>query len=224
MEINTAAEADQVKNLTIGEKLKYFFTNPNKIFEDYKTKPTWGIKVLLVIAIAAIVGYLTMVLTADAQLDLIMQQAPDITKEQAQIGAKVASIAIAVGIPLTALISFFLVPVIYLGLISLFGGKTKYMKLVAVYSLACIPYYVGSLITLGFSYYTNNYESLIKPQLMDVLLGRIDLFVIWQILLLIFGFSKVANLKLGKSAVVVSILWGLSTGISVVSLLLSGSR
>lgn len=221
MENNTNLEMEEVKKLTILERIKYFFINPNKLFEDYNTKPAWLVKFLIIVGLTVIYIIIFKNVTIDPQMDLRMQMSPDMTKEQAE-----AAMAFANSPWMTALyvifaiagaaISAFLIPLIYYGLIALFGGKTKYMKVVSVYLLAYIPYMIGTLVGLAFAYYTNNYESLLQPTVTDVLLNRLDLFVIWQALLLVFGFSKVADLKLHKSAIIVSIMWLIATGIALV--------
>lgn len=225
MEINNKVETTLAKNLTMGEKLKYFFTNPNRIFEDYNTKPTWKLKLSIIIAIVAIYSVFVKILTFGTNIDLMMQQMPDLPKEQAQaamefLNSPWMTALIALFAVILAIGTVFLVPLIYKGLISLFGGKTTYKKLLSVYSLAYIPFYIGSLVSLAIGYFTNNYASILNPNVMDTLLGRLDLFVIWQALLLIFGFSKVAELKLEKSAIIVAIMWLITTGIAIIPKLL----
>ncbi|OGO77608.1 MAG: hypothetical protein A2Y23_11650 [Clostridiales bacterium GWB2_37_7] len=221
MEVNNSSEIEEVKNLTIVERFKYFFTNPNKLFGEYKIKPTWLVKLLIICAISIIYTILLKNLTFGPQVDMIIQQTPDMSKEQAEATIAFmnspAMTGIAVGAALVmAVIAVFLTPLIYYGLIALFGGKTSYMRVVAVYTLAYIPYYIGELASLAFAYFTNNYESLLQPQLMDVMFNRLGLFVIWQVLLLVFGFSKIAGLKLSKSAIIVAIMWIIATGISLI--------
>jgi hypothetical protein len=226
MEINNEVEIDEVKKLTMGERIKYFFTNPNKLFEEYEIRPTWLVKLLIIIILSIIYTILLKNLTFGPQVDMIIQQTPDMPKEQAEATIAFMNSPIMTGIAVgaavaMAAIAVFLTSWIYYGLIALFGGKTKYMKVVAVYSLAYIPYYIGALATLGFAYFTNNYESLVQPQVMDVMFNRLGLFVIWQVLLLVFGFSKIANLKLQKSAIIVAIMWIIATVISIVPTLMN---
>lgn len=225
MEVNSTVESVTVKNLSIGEKLKYFFTNPNKIFEDYNTRPTWKLKFLIIIAIATAYSVLEKILTFGSQIDIMLQQMPDMPKEQAQMivqfmNSPWMTAIYAVMYILIVIGAVLLTTLIYKGLISLFGGKTTYKKLLSVYSLAYIPYCIGSLVSLAIGYFTNNYENILNPDALNILLSRLDLFVICQALLLVFGFSKVAELKLKKSAIIVAIMWLAATGISVISKLL----
>lgn len=225
MEINNIIEVESVKSLTIGEKLKYFFTNPNKLFEDYKTKPTWKLKLLIIIAIVLVHSIFTKLLTFGLQIDLAMQQMQDLSKEQAQamlqfFNSSWMTVIFAIVFVLSAVAVVFFVPLIYYGLISLFDGKTTYRSILSVYSLAYIPFYIGSLVNLAIAYFANNYESILNPDVVDILLSRLDLFVIWQVLLLIFGFSKVANIKLWKSGIIVGIMWLITTGIEIMPRLL----
>jgi hypothetical protein len=221
MELNNNIETVEVKRLTMFERLKYFFINPNKLFDDYNIKPTWLVKTLIIVVLTIIATIITTKLTVGPQIDLLIQQSPDMSKEQAEATVAFMNspviMAFAAGAAvLTAAIAVFLGSLIYYGLIALFGGKTRYMKVVSVYSLAYIPYAFGSLISLGFAYYTNNFDSLLQPKLMDVIFNRLDLFVIWQVLLLVFGFTKIANIKLHKAAIIVAIMWIIGTGMAMI--------
>lgn len=218
MELDNNVEIVEVKRLTTMEKLKYFFINPNKLFEDYKIRPTWLLKTILIVALTIIGTIISTKLIAGPSIDLLIQRTPDLSREQAEVIMKsplVMGFAVG-GALLVSTAAVFLGSLIYYGLISLFGGKTKYIKIVAVYSLAYIPYTIGTMISLAFAYYTNNFDSMMQPQLMDVIFNRLDIFVIWQVLLLVFGFAKISNLKLHKSAIIVAVMWTISTVISLV--------
>ena len=221
MDLNTNIEIEEVKRLTIMEKLKYFFTNPNKLFEDYNIRPTWFLKTLVIVIVTVIATLITAKLTIGPTIDRMIQQSPDIPKEQLDATMAIMNSPLIIGFAVVmalvvAIAAIFLGSLIYYGLISLFGGKTKYMKVVAVYSLAYLPYTIGSIISLAFAYYTNNFDSLLQPKLMDVFFTRLDIFVIWQVLLLVFGFTKISNLKLSKSIIIVAIMWTLATLMALV--------
>lgn len=223
MEINNEVESQEVNRLTIKERVKYFFTNPNMLFEEYKIKPTWLVKMLIIVTIAIVYSLIYSKLTYAPQIDMIMDQQPSLTREQAEQSMQFFSSPIfSVGTALLgSAIAVFMTPLIYHGLIALFGGKTSYMRVVAVYSLAYIPYYIGELINLAIASYGNNYSSYLQPQFIDVVFNRFGLFVVWQVLLLVFGFSKIADLKLQKSAIIVGIMWSIVFGISLIPVLMS---
>ena len=218
MELNTGVEIVEVKRLTIMEKFKYFFINPNKLFEDYDTRPTWLLKTIAIVVLTIIGTIISTMLIAGPTIDMMIQQNPDITMEQAELLIKsplVIGLAIG-GALIVSIASVFLVSLIYYGLISLFGGKTKFMKVVAVYTLAYIPYIIGTFVSLAIVYYTNNFDSMLQQDFMDVIFSRLDIFVIWQVLLLIFGFAKIGAFKLYKSAIIVAIMWTIATGVLLV--------
>mgnify|MGYP000193837292 CR=1 FL=1 len=220
MEINNNVEIAEVKKLTILERFKYFFTNPNMLFQEYNERPTWLLKTLAIVALSVIGIIISKNLIMGPTIDMMIQQSPDMPKEQMDMTIALVKspvmvwIAALVGL-ITSIGAVFLGSVIYYGLISLFGGKTKYMKIVAVYSLAYIPYAIGTLVNLAFVYYTNNFDSMLQPGFSDAIFQRVDVFVIWQVLLLVFGFAKISNLKLRKTAIIVAIMWAIVTGISL---------
>ncbi|MDF2590810.1 MAG: Yip1 domain protein [Clostridia bacterium] len=215
-------EIVEVKSLTIMEKLKYFFVNPNKLFEEYNTRPTWLLKTILVVALTIVGTVISTKLMIGPTIDMMIQQSPGMPKEQLDATMAIMNSPIVIGIAIGGAIfvafgAVFLGSLIYYGLISLFGGKTKYLKVVSVYSLAYIPFTISTLFALTFAYYTNNFDSMLQPEIKDVIFNRLDIFVIWQVLLLVFGFAKISNLKLFKTAIIVGIMWTLSTVISVVT-------
>ncbi len=221
MEQYTAIETEEVKKLTILERIKYFFINPNKLFESYNVKPTWLFKLLLILAMTCIATIIMKKITFDANVDSLLQQTQGLSKQDAEATAKflnspVMTAIMVGGAMFVAAAQLFLVPSIYYGLISLFGGKTGYMKIVAVYMTAYIPVAIGSFAGLAFAYYTNNYDSLLHPTMKDILFDRFGLFVIWQALLLVFGFAKIAEMKLSRAAITVAIMWLIATGIPIV--------
>lgn len=220
MEQNTIIETEEVKKLTIFEGIKYFFTNPNKLFESYNIKPAWLFKLVLIIVLICITAVITKEITFDANMDLILQQAQGTSKEQAEATAKFLNSPLMLGIvvgtaALVTAAQLFLAPLIYYGLLSLFGAKTSYMKTVSVYMAAYIPVVIGGFVALAFAYYTNNYDAMLHPEMKDVLFDRLGLFVIWQALLLVFGFAKTAGIKLSKAAITVAIMWVIATGIQL---------
>lgn len=218
MDLNNNIEVVEVKNLTIVDRIKYFFTNPNKLFEDYKTKPAWVLKSLIIVALTIVATIITTKLTIAPTIDMMIAQSPDMTREQAEaIMSSPLVLAFALGgAVFMAAVAVFLVPLIYWGLLRLFGGKTSYLRVVSLYTLAYIPYFIGSYISLAFAYYTNNFDSMLQPQFKDIIFQRLDLFVIWQVLLLVFGFAKIADIKISKSAIVVAIMWLMATCIAMI--------
>lgn len=222
MEFNNDIEVVEVKKLTMVEKFKYFFINPNKLFEDYNVKPAWLLKTLFIVVISLIAVIITTQITAGPQTDLLLQRSPDMSREQAEAIIKspfMMYFTIAAGF-IVPILAIFLGSLIYWGLLSLFGGKTSYTKIVSVYTLAYIPYLVGSFISLAFAYYANNFDNMLQPQIKDVLFTRFDLFVIWQALLLVFGLAKISGLKPQKTAIIVAIMWILATGAGIIQALL----
>ena len=205
-------EIVEVKRLTMVEKLKYFFVNPNKLFEEYNTRPTWLLKTILIVALTIIGTIISTKLVIGPTIDMMIQQTPDMPKEQLDATMAIMNSPIVIGVAvgfatIIAIGAVFLSSGIYYGLISLFGGKTKYMKVVAVYSLAYIPFTISTLVGLAFAYYTNNFDSILQPEIRDIIFNRLDIFVI---------FAKISNLKLFKTAIIVGIMWTLSTVISIV--------
>lgn len=202
----------EVEKLSLMERLKYFFINPGKVFEQYIEKPTVLIK-LVIIAIGAI---LTAVVTS-MQKDVIINEslkllqgknlpAQTLEAEKNMLNITLsAPVLIIVGL-LTLAATVALLSLIYWGLTSAFKGTITFGQTVAVYTLAYMPKVVYAIWVCIRSLTTNSIAGLKNAgnqTFITTFTGVINIFSIWQIVLLVIGLAKVGKISKKKSAIIV---------------------
>ncbi len=118
-----------------------------------------------------------------------------------------------------------------LGLVKLFKGSLNYASALAVIGLAFMPYFVGEIVKTSATLLTGNLAtsqglaSLMRPAgpsgawpamdgpgeiLAFLTLSRIDIFVIWSLVLLAVGVAATAGLGRAKGAALSGIYWALA--------------
>jgi Yip1 domain len=228
-------------------RLSAIFFEPGKVFEEIKRRPTW-LGIFVVLALVAIAGQYVAVTRVDYETymrqafakspftkNMPEDQIQQILSRPRSAFQKYMQVTLAPVIPL--IISLVFAAVFLLAFV-LMGASLTYRKALAVTFWAMAP--PGIILTLLAIVFM-----LVKePDSLDViditrnvasnpamavdektnpilhsLLDRIDLFSFWTIYLLCLGFATVAEIKLGKAAAVIGVLWVLyalvRVGISV---------
>lgn len=205
-------------------KLIDIFFSPTKVFSGLKEKPDWLKPFIVVLVIVAIVGVLTYVFSRDAifaQQEEIMRER-GLSEEQIEQAQNIArspvvviltgisgAFSIAVILVLFTLILFLLVP--------LFGGKAQFPVILSVVCYAAMITAFGGILRLVLVAITKNPLSNFSPAafaggiektsfLFRLLLG-VDLFVIWEMILVALGLNVTSDLKKENAYILVFIIW-----------------
>lgn len=202
-----------IKELSIREKIKYFFINPEKIFEQYIKKPVSLIKFIIIISSASFYAF-----AMSTQKNLIIDSAlksvkgnPNITQSALDATKQISDVMYSAPMLIfeesaKALLTIFLISLIYWIIIRSLKGENSYKDTIAVYTLAYIPKAIYSLFLGIYIIATNSFpliDSLFKPTYSTQLLSKFTPFSIWQIVLLIIGFSKIGKISKKKSTIIV---------------------
>lgn len=214
----------EIEKLSLMERLKYFFINPGKVFEQYIEKPTVFVKT----AIMAIVTIISAVVTSmhkDAIINEIMKvyqgknlpaQTIEATKNIESIMLS-APVLIILGILMLAATMAFM-SLIYWGLTSAFKGTITFGQTVAVYTLAYMPKIVQTIFVIIRSLATNSFAALSKTgtqTYITTITSVVNIFSIWQIVLLVIGLAKVGKISKKKSAIIVIIITAICLAITL---------
>lgn len=208
------AENSEVKKLSIGEKVKYFFINPGVVFAEYIQKPTFLIKFLIIALGVILFGY-----AESTQKALLIQKAVeklndyhyskevfDLAKQNIEKGTSFSAVSLIGGGVFGTAAAIAIVSFIYWFLTRLFAGQNSYKDTVAVYSLAYLPQAIYSILlsiyiiaahSIPFLSLQNSSSNL------SILLGVVNPIKIWQIVLLIIGLAKVGDISKKKAAIIV---------------------
>lgn len=224
MELNTTPQKK-----TMGQKLKYFFVRPVELFRDYKEKPAWGLNFIIIGLVTGIFTYLSRYVAKDAYTELFNSQLAKLSPEQA--AAAQGSMALfdtplmnAVTAAISVVYIFILLLVlslIYFGLIKLFKGKVKFKQVFAVYNLSYLVICIGLVLKLLYTYLTHKMTYFnLQPNYTDALFNNLDIFILWQSILLVFGFSTVAEIDEKRSTAVVVLVWLGTLAVSLLAVML----
>jgi len=216
------------------------FTEPAAVFRELAQKPSWVVALLVLVGASIVVqAVIVPRLDMEATIRQTLQERQHGTVNEQEV-EKAARTAGRVG-KITMLLSPLLVPVAFLlvaGVYSLglrvLGSETPY---VAVYSTclhAALPASVVSNLLLAVialqrdSFAAQELESLLKSNLaawlppdtakpLLALAGALDVFTVWQWVLLVLGLEIVGRVSRGKAVALVAVVWGGWIGIKVLA-------
>lgn len=213
------------------QKVKYFFIRPSELFMDYKENPKWGINFILIGIITAAFTYLSKIVAKDAYTDMYNAQFAKMPPAQAEAARQsielfntpvMNAITVVIAV-ITIFVMLLLLSLIYFGLIKLFKGKAKFQQVFSVYLVSYWAMNISMVFKLVYTYLTHKMTYFnFTPSYVDVLLNNLDIFILWQSILLVFGFSAVAELDEKKSIAVVVLVWLGTVAVSIVPVLLKG--
>ena len=207
---------------------------PGETFRSIAERPTWLPPLLVLALLAGAVGFVLQVRTdpeemVRGQLEMVKVDVPQeqVDKmiedaENRSTGAKVGLALIgALGQPLI----YCIVAVLFWSGFKMFGSEMDYLRSLATTLHAYLPFAVGSLINLPlmFTRETLTFEeasnggvlvSSLKalapedaPAVTEVLLGSIDLFTVWSLILLAIGYREVAKVSPAVASGIVILFW-----------------
>jgi len=210
-------------------KIGMFFTRPAELFDGYKERPAWALKLLLITVVMALCSNATKILGNDLYVELLEKQAANMPAEQAEavrasagfMNSPLMNVLTAVSGAITIIATIFFLSLVYMAFIKILGGKIKYMQAVAVYETAYIAVCIGTIAQIAYMYITKNLIYInLEPTIADVLYNALDPFRVWQAILLVLGFSAVSNIPHKKSVVMIATIWLLSLGVSLIPVLM----
>jgi hypothetical protein len=126
--------------------------------------------------------------------------------------------------PLGQIISWLFIALIYWGLLFIFRNKTKYSKILTIVVISAVPVLVSNLVNLFYTLFTGKmiiHQGLsglvasgnvfaYSSNLLYMILSRVDIFILWSLILLIIGIAISCKMKVWKSISIVLIVYILS--------------
>lgn len=229
METNNFENNEIQSRLSLGEKIKYFFINPQKLFEDYMQDGKYAITMLIVIALSVIVAVVQGILLRDVlkgAVDSQLNTMPGMDPAALGIAQSVANVTtspifVAITTIVGTLISIYFYTLIYWLVSKIFKGTASYSQMVGVYVISRFAVLIGSVINLIYTVIVNkpiDVNATANLSFGNVLLGHLNVFGIWQMVLLVIGIAVVAGISKKKSIGVVVIIWALGLMFSLMSL------
>jgi len=126
--------------------------------------------------------------------------------------------------PLVQIISWFFIALVYWGLIYIFRNKTEYSKILTVVVISSVPILISTLVNLFYTLFTGKIimhtglSGLVasgnvfadSSNLLYMILSRVDIFILWGLILLIIGIAIACKMKVWKSISIVLVVYILS--------------
>ncbi len=201
------------------------FLSPREAFEAVDRKPTWVLPfvILLIVTIASaiVVTPIAMEDRLDDQRDKLIEER-GMTQEEAdramEMGAKIGKIAGPITAPIGVglYLIIFAAVLLFLGNI-LMGGESNFKKVFSMFTYSSMIGVLGSLISIPIMFSkktmevpTNlgvllNIED--KGSFMYHLLTKVELFTIWQLVVVSIGMAVIYRFTTKKAATGVVILY-----------------
>ncbi len=226
------AEGQNAKEMGVFERIIGIFISPKPTFESIDRKPTWLVPLLISIVIALVLMYLTNDINIKDQLAQIERM--DLPAEQLE-AAKARTegpwqyLGLAI-IPVATLAVLAILSAIFMFTgNTIMGGKGTFKKTFSVIAWSGLVGTVGTILNriLVLIKGTNrgvgiNLSALLplpelgkKPSVLYALLSKLDLFMVWELVLWIIGFAVVFRFTTKKSATMVILLWVIWIAVSV---------
>ncbi|HID38781.1 MAG TPA: YIP1 family protein [Calditrichaeota bacterium] len=227
-------EISQGSDLSFMQKLIAIFTAPRQAFESINVKPTWLVPYLITTILTVALQYMVTDITVQDQIAIM--ETKDMPAEQLdaarqQLEGPLRYIGL-VAIPFATLIIWAILGGIFLlaGNIMITNSEeVTFKKMFALLSWSSLITIVGGplrtflILSKGTARGVATDLSVLmqvpalgeEPSLIYLLLSKIDILVIWQIILWIIGFSVFYKVNTKKAAVPILTLWAIWIVISV---------
>jgi hypothetical protein len=203
---------------------------PGKTFRSIAERPTWVVPLLLLLALGTAAAY--MMQQRVDQEELVRHQVSqfgmeDISDDQVQQmverNEKMGPVTLLVGPIMTAVI-FFIVALVFWVAFKMLGSEMDYRSSLATSVHGLLPSAISLLLTLLILLGRNavtpeevmsggiltSSAAALAPDASPVvrsLLGSLDVFSIWSLILLVIGYRVVAKVSTKAAAITVIVLW-----------------
>jgi hypothetical protein len=209
--------------------------SPDKTFRSIAERPTWVVPLLLLVALSLGVGLVMQQRVNQAELikyqmekmgmDLGKEQLEKIESEAENQSSTKQALGMVFG-GIVAVGIYFLLAALFLVTLRLVGSEIDFFRSLAVTAHALLPQAVAALLNIPLALSRSEISpeemmsggvltSSLRPlapeesPVLASLLGSLDFFTIWSVVLLILGFRTVARVPTRTAATVVLVLWGL---------------
>jgi len=207
---------------------------PDKTYRSIAERPTWVVPLLLLVILGVSVGLVMQQRVDQGELVKYQMDKMGVELSQKQM-EKIESDAASPGFrqwagwilgPLLAAAFYFVLAAVFLMALRLAGSDIEYMSSLAVIVHGLLPIAVASLLNIPLVLSRSEISpeevmsggllaSNLRPlapegsPVVASLLGSLDFFAIWAVVLLILGFRTVGRVSTRTAAAIVLVLWGL---------------
>jgi hypothetical protein len=230
-----------------GEKMGFFarvsgiFFEPKRIFTFLNSKPSWFFAFLLILLIGVVVAEITLPQNLLLQKEIVSQSprvasAPGVLEKMTEIttGKRISTviseiIKIFIGLILLTSFVYFLCNIIL-------GGDSSYKRVLSIITYTSFVTTLGAVLKTPLILAKNSADiqtslALLMPEgdftkIRYMLLSSLEIFSIWQIILIALGVTVLYKFSMAKALVATIIGWAIlvviSIGLGVLGMSVSG--
>ncbi len=221
----------EVRERNFLERWFGIYFSPAETYESINKKPDWIMPLLLLAVISTVALIVIMPVLKETQIQAIMDR-QGVDYDQAIAMFEKGEVFFKYVTPVISFIGVFIVGFAIAGIFFLIfnyilGGESSYKKVLSVYSYTAFA--VGVVATIvriplvlakgSLKIQTSLAAFLpddMQGEFLYRLLAKFDIFTIWQVVLLITGFSVIYRFSRGKSAAAVLTMWAIYIIFSVI--------
>ncbi|MBO0576017.1 YIP1 family protein [Clostridium botulinum] len=212
-------------NLTLKEKFKFFFTSPSKLFEYYRENPKYGILFLITALCTIVFSIIRSNLSKEIikknieqQFEGLDPQALEIAKKGADIttNPKLNAFGAFIGVVFGVFAAAFIIFIIF----KISKVALNYKQTVTLYLVAGLSTCIGSIFKIIYMLISKkavSINAILNPSVKNTLIASIDIFTIWQYILLGIGIYAMGKTSKKKATTLTIILAILSIGFIVLT-------
>jgi hypothetical protein len=215
--------SNETKADSVGSMLVNIFLSPMRVFGSIKAKPTWVIPFVIILIMTAVTAYFVAPIAMEAQKQDVLsnenlspEQRDQAVQQMETFKAIGPIIGSAVGTLGAAIMVFVMAAIILLMGTVMFGGSAKFMQLVALICFTDMISVLGQIIKMPLMVMKQTMDirtslavllpgSDMKSVAYTLLNSFTDVFLVWQIILVIAGVAVIYNFSKGKAAATVLI-------------------
>lgn len=227
-ENNAGVESDETE-MTFAAKIAGIFLDPHRTFVSLDKKPDFLIPLIIIAVFATLFTYFAMPVISQFHMDEMMKRMAesDISAEQMQ---KITEAGRTFGL-VTPPIFVFIGAVIISGLLLfagniIIGGTQKFNKVLSIYSYSALIGVISYIVKLPLILSKNTLEVYTSPALFfpastkDTMIFKIaallDIFTIWQIIVISIGMGIIYKVTFQKSLSVVGTMFVIYAAVSII--------
>lgn len=215
----------ETKSMSPWSMLVNVLFSPTRVFQAAKEKPKWVVPLIVILLFFMIFAFFMTPIAIKTQMEMLKysdkytQEQRDAMMQNAEIGQKFGQI---IGV-VTAPFMWTFIILIITGLLLLmgnviFGGAARFVQILLMVCLSFVTWIVSAVIKLPLMIAKDTVDirtslALLLPSdvktlespLYSFLNGYTDIFVIWQVIVLIIGVKVIYTFTTGRAAATVLI-------------------
>jgi hypothetical protein len=210
-------------------RISGIFFEPKKVFNFLNFKPSWFFAAVLILVVGIIVAEIIMPQSAILQKEVV-SQSTKISPEQMAKSSEITSLQRILAVP-SGLIFGFIILIVFTSLVYFFcsiilGGDSSYTRVLSVVTYSSFIPTLGAVLKTPLILAKNSADvqtslAVLMPggqltRISYILLSSLDVFSIWQVVLIGLGVTILYKFSMLKGLVAAFLGWGILVGIGVV--------